>query len=429
MVKKSAAMGSALPDPATDASALAPVPTPAVENKTAPGQTGPKGMSPRTTYARVNTGAPPTPDMSSLKAGPPRGAEFLPKVAEDQMSTAQRPSLQDMVKAAMAGTINKVDINAEASRQAALHAGEDFEEKTASAEISHYSTEHVTKLAAALGFIADQIKEADQSGTVQAVGKGPGALHVSGAKAQGRVLEAGQSGHAVSKDLPAASVQQKEKVQVGKANTGLATNDDTRHPNQPLEPIPNQKVSIKKASDLQASNLDRVYKLAGVKVAEDAINPAKIQAGAAEAPTGTKSGEGVPAEPSDVNSQKRLISSNEAAINYTKQEAKADPKSDVNHLLDEPALSAAHDNVLNKAFAHTGQAGVKISSAVEKVAEGSVKIAAARALLSKLVKTASAECKDCGKAPCVCKKEKKSAMGAAPSSPSSASGFTASSLQ
>lgn len=377
---------------------------------------------------------PPTPDLSSQKMTPPRGAEFLPtKVAEDKMSTAHRPTIQEMVKAAMAGTLDKVDFNAEATRQLSLHNGREVEEEKTASDVSHYSTEHVTKLAAALGYIADQIKEADAGSNV-GVGKGPGALHVMHAKAQGTVLEAGQSGHAVSKDLPAASTTQGEKVQVGKANTGLTTNDDTRHPAQPLEPIPNQKVTLKHAAALQASNLDRVYKLAGLKIAEDAINPAKITAGPVAPHSGLKSGEGGPSEPSDVNSQKRMIASNEAAINYTKQEAKADPKADVNHLLVEPALSAAHDNVLNKAFTHTGVAGVKLSSEVKaaatRMAEGSIKVAAARALLSKLVKSAAVKCETCGKEPCACdKKEKKSAMGSAPTTPSSASGFTASSLQ
>jgi hypothetical protein len=123
------------------------------------------------------------------------------------------------------------------------------------------------------------------------------------------------------------------------------------------------------------------------KQAEDAINPAQVSGtpggpGEQPPPGASASGEQVPSEPADVNKQKSMIDSNQAAIDYTKGQAKADPKSDVDKVLTEPALSAAHDSALQKNLDHTGEAGVKISHAV--------KTAATRALLEKL----AAEAKD-----------------------------------
>lgn len=118
-----------------------------------------------------------------------------------------------------------------------------------------------------------------------------------------------------------------------------------------------------------------------VKQAEDAINPASISAGPAVPPDTSASGEaggapvaGMPQGPSS------LIGSNEAAINYKKQTAYAPRKSELAQYFVEPALSAATDKTLHEAFAHTGEAGVKISSVQ------TVKSAAMRALLMKLAK-------------------------------------------
>lgn len=144
------------------------------------------------------------------------------------------------------------------------------------------------------------------------------------------------------------------------------------------------------------------YLMGQVKQAEDAINPAHISGGTipvGEPPEGVRaSGESGPGEPSDVTSQKRLISSNEAAMNYTKREAKADPKSDAARVLTQPVLSAAHDNVLQKAFENTERAGVKISHSLRRDA--------ARAILEKMAEEAEEKSKSKGK-----KKEKESMGG------------------
>lgn len=115
------------------------------------------------------------------------------------------------------------------------------------------------------------------------------------------------------------------------------------------------------------------------KVAEDAINPAKITAGAAVPPDTSASGESGGAPVAGMPQGPRgLVGSNESAINYKKQTAYAPRKSELAQYFREPALTSATDKTLQQAFAHTGEAGVKISSAPQ------VKTAAARAILMKL---------------------------------------------
>jgi hypothetical protein len=125
------------------------------------------------------------------------------------------------------------------------------------------------------------------------------------------------------------------------------------------------------------------YFLQMTKSAEDAINPAQISAGAAVAPDTSSAGEsgGAPAG-GQPEGPTGLVGSNEAAINYTRGQAKAPMKSQLAAVLTEPALSAAHDSTLDKAFDNTGKAGVKISH--------SLRSSAARAVLEKMAEEACA---------------------------------------
>jgi len=454
MKKFSTAMGSALPDPVASEARLSPVPVPAIENKTAPGQRGPVGLSPRTTYSRVNTGTPPVPDagMSAQKSAPPRGSEFLPnKLAHQEVfmaTSADRPSLNDMVKAAMAGTIAKSEITREALRQT----GEEFSTKIASAQFSdnHVSTQDVHKLASALGYLAGTFrKEAYDLGP----GAGPGSLEVSAPKASGTSLDAGESGHAIASNQPPMTpALQAEKAQSGKANTGLEDNmkvgfavtekghkfdterakmrrehalDQARlgqryfavghydkegnNPasvgnalrfrsgaaDHPIMEARHQEYVAKKhgkgenaynlwggttipvkeeahakpgffgtfgkVKDKKASaNFSRLMRM-GDEPVETGLPIGYIRKLAAEGPDSSASGEGVLSEPGDVTSQKNMIASNMAAINYTRREAKAGAKRDVNKYLDQPALTAAGDAVLARSLEHTNSAGAKIA--------------------------------------------------------------------
>jgi hypothetical protein len=78
-----------------------------------------------------------------------------------------------------------------------------------------------------------------------------------------------------------------------------------------------------------------------------------------------------------------LVASNQAAIDYTKGEAKAKAKADAGKVLEEPVQSARTDKTLQRTLDHTGEAGVKISEAT--------RVLAARALLEKLSEEARAK--------------------------------------
>ena len=346
---------------------------------------------------------------------------------------AEKPDLHQLVKAAMAGTISQVDINAEAARQVATQDGGVPQEQQEEAA-PHLSTEYIGKLASALGYLAEQTKLADQ-GNVQMPGVGPGTLGVLPATSKEKNIDAGEGGQATAAAIPPKNPPtQGEVVQVGKANTGLETNDDMKHSEQPKDPWKNEKATLQNAFTQQSGdpttktsealyerNLERMLQvgepqdarvsLVRAKLAEDAIYPAKVEAEHKEVPpAATPSEKGKVKVPSDTNRQMSLVRSNQSAIDYTKGQAKADPKSDLGKVLDEPALSAAHDQVLQKTLDHTGEAGVKIS-----MAQGVNRVDAARAFLSNLMDKVSTEA---GKKAEGKKKEKESMMGAAPSSPS-----------
>lgn len=454
--KHAEAVGSATPDPIAGQAAVQPIPPVAISNKPAPGQTGPRGMGPRQTYSRVNTGLPPTPEagLTAQKSGPNLGLNTLPKLSEAQMTDTFLPhmDLNTLLKSAMDGTASRAQVAVEAARQLQLHGGEVPETKTASARTTpHFATEQLSKLASALAYVADELDKTAEPG------EGPGALTVTETTVSGESLQPGQSGQATSGNQPPRTpATQASQTPGGGASTGLEDNGDMQHAEQPVEPIPNEKASLendksKTAASLLAKNASRMGALAGkakevvkseagkvkdfagqvsqaakkqpaaaatlggmigagallkatngsrasvkagknkeasvfdiirAKQAEDAINPASISAGTAPdaggSPTGaTPSGEGSVAVPSDVTSQANMIGSNEAAINFTKGQAKADPKKDLRNVLNEPPLSAATDKVLNQAFANTGAAGVKIAA----VREAAVKTAAARQYL------------------------------------------------
>lgn len=358
-----------------------------------------------------------------------------------------RPTMHDLVKEAMAGTVSKVDITAEAARQLG-HPVAPEQTKVAAVQDgpSVLPDEVIEKYASALEHLA---KEAADPGSaaVASPGVGPGqgsgqVMEVLEAKAEGDgVMEAGQSGQAISKDVPPKDPPfKKTEEQKDDPGNAMETNDDMEHPEQPVDPMHNGTCSNAAQKQAQA-NMAHLLQLTGMappaedqatklaqknmavlaKMAEDAINPAQISGGAAsaqgaDAPDGVSAAqEGpVPPQPADATRQESMIATNQAAIDYKKRQAKAQPKKELGHLIDEPALSAAHDKVLDKAWVHTDQAGAKIAQA--KTASAKLtKTAAAHALLLKLAEEAEAEKKEKGK------KEKNSQAGAmgAPSMPNS----------
>jgi len=225
----------------TPGSTASPLPQVEVNSTPAPGLRGPKGLSPRQNYSRVNSGAPPQPDAGSAgqKSMPPMGATMLPaKVAsEGSMGTmSATPTLQDMVKAAMAGARERVRLSQEAAVQQA-----NFGEKTAGEKCSgcgkekdactckdkgasagSISTEYAEKLAAAMEYAAPFVKSAAHMGgsytlkaETQEVGKGSGALHVMEAEASKPLPDhKGQGHHTVPTSTPLQAAVAGAKTQL-----------------------------------------------------------------------------------------------------------------------------------------------------------------------------------------------------------------------
>jgi hypothetical protein len=381
-------------------------------------------------------------------------------------SMMTRPTLQDLVKEAMTGTISKVDITTEAVRQMVNQGENQNKEASAqSVQAGHVPTDYVEKLADALSYIATEMeKKADEPSV--SPGNGPGALEVTQATSSETNVDAGQQGQATSAHVPPKTPAMESSGVAKDPANAMQTNADMSHPEQPTDPIGNEKGKIGPsegdktitASALFTKNLERILKIgqdeekcpdckhaksectcakkessivdqirknfsAGKeKKAEDAINPAQISAGSSDPPAASASESAVPAQPSDVSSQASMVGSNQSAIDYTKGQAKADPKKDLGKVLSEPALSSATDKTLEQAFDNTGNAGVKISS-VQNIAGDMHKVAAARALLSKLAQDVSGEKKEEPKPDA--KKEKSSMLTP---TPQGHSGFNASSM-
>jgi len=157
--------------------AASPLPDMTIRSSAAPGRRGPAGMAPRQSYSKVHTSAPMAADAgaSEQKSLPPQGANMLPKTAafagESPMGKmAGRPMLQDLVKAAMVESAERVRISEEARFQREKIAEEKcagcqkmkskcacMGMKAASAP-SHF--QHVEKLAGALDFIAVSLVKA-----------------------------------------------------------------------------------------------------------------------------------------------------------------------------------------------------------------------------------------------------------------------------
>jgi hypothetical protein len=355
---------------------------------------------------------------------------------------AGRPLLQDLVKAAMVDSAGRMSVNAEAYRQETKTAGAEkckkcgkekcacgmgMEDKMASGA---GLDQHVTKLASALDFMADLfLKEgASLSGphglTEHLQTSAPGVLEAKAStplpdhKGQGvhvtpmhTGMQAARPGDATTQ-VPNNAAEhvhgEMQQTNYGKKSASIvdmvrAKLAQDEHEKKETEGMAEAEKGLAKAEAAHASEPEnKGKKEAGAfdalaahmasKVAEDAINPAKISAGkavppdtsSAEQPGGAPAG-GAPKGPT------KLVSSVDAARNYTKGQAYAERKKDLGMYFDEPALSAAHDNTLQVAFAHTGKAGPKIASAEQVTASpvsASVKTAAARVLLSKLASAA-----------------------------------------
>lgn len=138
---------------------------------------------------------------------------------------------------------------------------------------------------------------------------------------------------------------------------------------------PAQEKKEEAKEEKKEASVARIFSILKKTAGED-VSAAHISAAHRDnPPDSSKSEEGVPSQPGEVSKQKSMIASNQAAINYTKQQAKAVPKARMGEVIDEPAQKKSTDPVLHENLDAAGKAGVKLSSA---------KLAAARSLLQKI---------------------------------------------
>lgn len=412
------------PGASSATSPASPLPQIEIKPTAAGGKKGP-GTAPRTNYSRVNTVVPPAPDAGAeaQKSLAPRGVETLPHKAasisnEESMATmTERPRLQDMVKAAMAHSIARVDINAEAARQAAnmgeekIAESEDVRPAPAAVTEKRASAEYALKLASAVEYIVDTlgkegsvivsapgVSQSNKTETFPAhQGQGHHQPPMHPGVQKGLKTEQSPTQLENTLDHPAGGSEKMMQTNYGKKTA--ASDKDEKKPDE-KKPEKGENPFAKAKDDKEpeekkgsANVLALIRKTAGapksaavaqirqtVKQAEDRINPAKISAGRAIPPEASASGEpgghpvgGPPQGPTS------LIGSNESAINYKRNAAYSNRKQDLKKYFNEPPLSSETDKTLQQAFEHTGQAGTKFGSA-----ELSTKTAAAKALIAKL---------------------------------------------
>lgn len=335
-----------------------PVPSLHVPTPTAPGVRGPKGLSPRTDYARVNTGTVDPADAGSQfqKSISPMGIgqNKVSSVRVNNMNMAGKPTLQHFYKQASEGirSAGSQKIAEEAQRQAGVR------EVETSPEIT---VEYAQKLASAFDFVSNiLLKEASSAAHITETPQGPG----SGPN---------PSTVTTPKDGPPPS-----------DNTGKAQNQPPATGTQKGNDQEHGATLMKNTQDNPPGGGEK-QKMASVgsllkamaKHAEDAINPAQISAGPTNPPQTNDA-----SQPGPSGEDKAVVPETaEGVAALDKRTAKAPMRTDMESYLSEPMHAAAHDRVLQDSFEHTNQAGAKIAGI------DPVKVAAAKALIQKMAES------------------------------------------
>ncbi len=180
-------------------------------------------------------------------------------------------------------------------------------------------------------------------------------------------MQSTTTGQAAKKQIPL--VPGKDVASPGQVNPDTALETDINAP-------PGGSEDWTKTDKMKQAQVSRVRSIMA-KMAEEGTNPAKVQAKHSDVPPpATQAEEGVPSQPGEVTKQKSMVSSNAAAINYVKQQAKAVPKARMGEVLSEPAQKKSTDPVLHENLDATSGAGVKVAAArmlLQKIAEDGAK--------------------------------------------------------
>lgn len=275
-------------------------------------------------------------------------------------------------------------------------------EKTASVNSGNY----IEKLASAVEMIANNfdsiefprqgiLEKAAQEGSPQGAGKGPGSLEVSQAigGTQNYTL-----GHA--RNTEASSSKADKPLSAARPGDGKGQLENDMHhapgggniaptakyPDKgPLVAGPTAKTaSVQQIYQSAIKTASPVYQAVLQKLAGEDVAKANISAERSANPLAgmgqlesTDASQSSPHQAGDAgggfgNQARRLIGSNQAAIDATKGDAKGPVKTQLSEVLEEPALSSSTDPVLENNLRNTGKAGVKIAAAratLEKVAQ------------------------------------------------------------
>ncbi len=275
--------------------------------------------------------------------------------------------------------------------------------KTASANTSD---NYIEKLASAVEYIAGNLnsiefphkgvleKAAEEAGSPQGAGKGPGSLEVS--KAIGGEQNYNM-GHA--RNTEASSSKANTSLHAARPGDGKGQLENTmehapggggvaptaKYPDKgPLVAGPTKTASIQQLYQSAIKTASPQHKAVLAKLAGEDVAKANISAERSANPLAgmgelksTDASESSPHQAGDHgggfgNQGRRLIASNQAAIDATKGDAKGPVKTQLSEVLEEPALSSSTDPVLENNLRNTGKAGVKIAAAratLEKVAQ------------------------------------------------------------
>ena len=346
-----------------------------VPSTLAPGLKGPKGLSPRVAYSKVQTADPVVPEAGSTEqrsAKPP-----LPNVLDESArfdeglmsSMAPRKTLNDMLKAASEGMATSY-LRAKLASDAATSPKDGMDPEPGTEKEAALDPQYVLKLAKA----------------------GRQAVDVLGKLASGE-LQVMEASHRppMNDDLGHGTHQPPKAGQSGDGGeTTLKT--DMHNPAGGGGTQDTAQDASKKASDDRIRGLLLTKKEATQEAPKAASFGALLKAAAEERAKkaadamsggGTTSTGGTTLKTTDsseagppAKGKDAVPATAEQAAALKPRTAKAQQKADIAPVFSERAQTSGTDPVLNNAFEHTNEAGAKISSVTRN--------AAGRALLGKL---------------------------------------------
>lgn len=271
-----------------------------------------------------------------------------------------------------------------------------YEEKTSSAFVeklagaAEYLNEHFLKVAVGK---PEPALSHGTPGTAQGIGPGSGTGTLA-LNTPTPGMQSEETGQASTGQIP--TNPPKDPKSPGQTNTATALQTTIQDPPGGQEDWTNKDVLKQAAAHVRGlmrkhANQDQVSRVRAImdKMAADSVDPASVGAKVTNphqsSPPGVSASEQgpKPSQPGEATKQESMINSNQAAIDYTKQQAKAVPKARMGEVLSEPAQKKSTDPVLHNNLDAASSAGVKLSSVT--------KAAAARALLRKVAEEGASD--------------------------------------